>query len=114
MGGCSILELYHNPLTKKLAHMMTTQYMTGSAVLDKTALLKYNSNIQLLDVDKYFNGNYNIGGISTHHQSNSWVSVPKNIPEIIVIVVSLILIISVSIIVLSSFLYRTHRKCKIN
>ena len=68
--SCAILDLFHNPLTQKLMNIAMTQYITGSAVLDKThVLMKPSSEIQLLD-DAFFSG-----PIAVHLHANSWVNV---------------------------------------
>lgn len=79
-GGCTLLDLFHNPLTSKVSNMVFTLYITGPTVLDKTWLRSRDKNwsIRLLPKERFFTGD-----VSVHHQSNSWVNIPKAMPEMI-------------------------------
>lgn len=95
-GGCRLLNLFHNPLTKKVANMVFTLYITGPAVIDKTFVRFRNHNwkLKLLPKEYFFIGQFTPGGIATHHQANSWVKMSSACPEIIGIMI-LVLIVSI-------------------
>ena len=104
-GGCKLLEHFHNPITKKATNLLFTQYITGPAILDKT-LVRYlheNWNIKQLASDRFFNGNSIEGGVSTHHQANSWVNISKNTPELMLLSVSFILLLCVICVISTVF-----------
>jgi mannosyltransferase OCH1-like enzyme len=92
-GGCDMLKFFHNKLTKKIANMIYTLYISGPAVLDKTCVLNRtaNWNLEILNKEQWFMGNTSDDGIATHHQANTWVSIGKNAGNLIAIFVGLAL-----------------------
>lgn len=87
-SGCSDLELFHHPLTRKVVNLIFSAFMTGPAVLDRTFALhiaegwKPDWQIELLPLDKFF-----IGTVAKHYQFSTWVSIPWAIREIIGLIV---------------------------
>jgi hypothetical protein len=69
--SCALLGLFHHPLTAELAHVLLTQYMSGSALLDKTVVTHgYGpADVAPLPADAYFFGR----GEARHLHANSWV-----------------------------------------
>ena len=107
-GGCELLQFFHNPLTSKMSNMLFTLYITGPTVLDKTWLRSRdkNWNLKLLPKERFF-----VGDVAVHHQSNSWVNVPKAMPELISLcVIVYILIIAISIVVCILFFRKRRLK----
>jgi len=112
-GGCKLLEMFHNPFTKKVSNMAFTLYISGPAVIDKTYVRHRNSGwkLALLPKDQFFIGKYTENGVATHHQANSWVSFRKACPEIIAAGAGALVLIIVLVAVLVAVVY--GNKCKV-
>lgn len=111
-GGCKLLEMFHNPLTKKVANMAFTLYISGPAVIDKTYVRHRNQGwkLRLLPKDQFFLGKYTDTGVATHHQANSWVSFTKACPELITLGIGSLALIIILVAVIVALVYRN--KCK--
>ena len=69
--ACSFLNLFHSPFTSNISNIVYTQFMTGSAMLDKTCVLEGLRPTQL-DTDIFYGGE-----VCTHHQHNTWSNTTK-------------------------------------
>lgn len=122
-GSCYLLDVFNSRLTSKIAHTAWTQFISGSAVLDKTlaqyltmdskSKSKSTFSINVLPTEAYFNGVYNMhkGGVCTHHQENTWVELNPitAVPELSVLMILAILCIVCSAILITIF--AKQREC---
>ena len=108
-GGCGFLQMFNNKLTSKLTNLIYTQFLTGPAAVDKT-LVRMLSAGEDLHFKPLTSKEWFVGPIATHHQENSWVSIPKAIPEIIAIIVGALVIIALLIMVITLLLCK--RRCR--
>ena len=71
-ASCSLLRLFGNPFTVRIANVAITQYFTGPAALDKTLVLNphLHTDLSPLPVEGFFYGPY-----AWHRHANSWVTI---------------------------------------
>lgn len=69
-SSCGFLKVFASPFTSEAAHIVMTQYLTGSAMLDKVHVRHPDAgrDVGLLR-DGFFHGPH-----ATHHHHNSWVT----------------------------------------
>ena len=108
MEGCKLLDFFHSSFTKKLANVLFTLQISGPAVLDKTYVRnRYMQwDLIVLNKEQWFFGKNIPNGICTHHQSNTWVSITSNIPEITFLIIFLVLMTIILTCVSSILVYK--------
>ncbi len=71
-NGCAMLVFLRHPLIRTVGHIIYTQMLTGSSVLDKVAVrYRKDTELHLLEPRRFFVGSGR-GGVATHYHDNSW------------------------------------------